>query len=276
MRKPDFVGIGAPRTGTTWLFEMLKSHPEIQIPSKKALNFFNEHFDRGESWYFEQFDSFKEKVVGEISPLYFGHSHLAERLFNSVPQTKLILIVREPVERLKSHVKLINTLREKNASVEERVKELPLLLEHGLYFKHIQEILKYFSEDQLLILSNKEIGTNPKMVYGKVVEFLNVDTAIIPSRLREKVGFNITPKYKILERMRKSVHGFLTRNGMANVIWFLKRKGLSAMLRRFNSFNENSSTQKEANVEDLSGYHSFYEEDLSQFEKKFSIKLKSS
>lgn len=276
MRQPDFVGIGAPRTGTTWLFEMLKEHPEVEIPSEKAVNFFNANYEKGKDWYYDHFSAFKQKVVGEISPLYFGNSFLGERLHETAPDAKLILITRDPIERLSSHVKLIDTLSGNQKSASERVKEHPLLLEHGLYYKHLKELLKFYDRDKILVVSYKEISNDAPSAYARVTKFLDVDISYRPKGLNEKVGFNISPKYKWLESMRKSVHNFLTRNGLSNIIWYLKKKGLTKMLRRF---NDSSKDQPVAQVkqakESMELFHDFYKEDLASFEQEFNLNIRN-
>lgn len=272
-RKPDFIGIGAPRTGTTWLFEVLKSHPDIQIPSKKAINFFNEYFDKGTEWYFNHFGNYSEKSVGEISPLYFGHSNLAERLYSVVPDAKLILIVRDPVERLKSHVTLINTLRGQEKTISDRVKELPLLLEHGLYFKHIKEILEYFPREHLLILPFSEIAQNPDRIYNEVLHFLCLSTDFRPSKLNEKVGYNITPKSRALESLRKSVHQFLIKNGMDNVVWFIKKRGLSSVIRKLNASKAQDTSGLLSSSESTDDLYDYYREDVESMSREFGLNL---
>ncbi len=276
MREPDFVCIGAPRTGTTWLFEMLKAHPEVDIPAQKSLNYFNDNYNKGKEWYFNNFANLNEKVVGEISPLYFGNSFLPERLYETVPNAKLIVIAREPVERLISHVKLINTLRGNEASVQERVFNNPLLLEHGLYHKHLLELLEFYDRSKILLISHEKIAKQPLEVYSLVTKFLVVNDEYIPDFLNEKIGFNISPKYKWLESMRKSLHNFLTRNGLSNIIWYLKKKGLTKILRRFNDSSKDQPVSKAMqSKESMDQFHDFYKEDLALFELEFNLKIRN-
>lgn len=271
MRTPDFIGIGAPRCGTTWLFEMLKSHPEIDLPDQKALNFFNEYYSHGKDWYLRQFENLSGKAIGEISPLYFANDELARRMKEVVPNAKLILIARDPIDRLKSAHKLINTLRGKEVSLEERIRQSPALLEQGLYYKWTKDILKYFDEDQLLVLSFKEISNDPESAYCKVLTYLGVDSSFMPKRLSEKIGYNIEPKNKTIEKLRQKMYRLLVGNGMAKLIWLFKKTGIAGWLRKTN--NQKSSHNIKEDSSALNKYLEFYREDVQAFEKYFRLSI---
>src|SRR4051812_32958483 len=103
MALPTFLGIGVPRAGTTWLHELLSSHPEVYVPvRRKELSFFNLYYDRGTRWYQKFFPSEAEadryRALGEITPYYFYGPECPERIAR-LGVGKLLLILRHPVER---------------------------------------------------------------------------------------------------------------------------------------------------------------------------------
>ena len=66
MKRPNLVGCGAGKSGTTSLFQYLNQHPDIFMTKDKEVHFFSHYFDKGESWYYDHFDdSHNEKVIGE-------------------------------------------------------------------------------------------------------------------------------------------------------------------------------------------------------------------
>lgn len=106
-RLPDFLVIGAQKAGTTWLRELLRTHPDVFMPPKE-LHFFDhpENFARGIEWYAEHFrDAGEGQVVGEKTPNYLylperpGMDDGARRLHDALPEARLIAILRDPVKR---------------------------------------------------------------------------------------------------------------------------------------------------------------------------------
>lgn len=101
-KAPNFIIIGASKCGTTFLYKYLNYHPQILLANKKELRFFDEHFQRGHEWYLAQFPSFgdrSELLTGEASPSYLFSHHVAQRIKDFASQTKLFVMLRNPVER---------------------------------------------------------------------------------------------------------------------------------------------------------------------------------
>ncbi|MGD9211988.1 MAG: sulfotransferase, partial [Desulfobacteraceae bacterium] len=119
-RKPDFLIIGAQKSGTTWLWRMIDQHPQTALPQKKEIHYFggSENYRQGKQWYYEHFaDIDKSKITGEASTTYlfdfvpFWHNpsddllmdnslpSLPELINNELPDVKIIAILRNPVRR---------------------------------------------------------------------------------------------------------------------------------------------------------------------------------
>ena len=101
-RLPDFLIIGAKKCGTTWLRVMLSRHPDVAVPSTGELHFFNDpnRFDRGADWYADQFPDLEAGAVcGESTPNYFDTIDVAARVRSVVPEVRLVVVFRDPVER---------------------------------------------------------------------------------------------------------------------------------------------------------------------------------
>ncbi|MET0607965.1 MAG: sulfotransferase domain-containing protein, partial [Gaiellaceae bacterium] len=99
---PDFLVLGAQKAGTTALYEYLRRHPQISGPSWKEVSFFDRHWARGESWYRGNFPNVartRGKHVGEASPSYVFHPLAPRRVQEVVPEARLIVLVRNPVDR---------------------------------------------------------------------------------------------------------------------------------------------------------------------------------
>src|ERR1700741_5475445 len=103
---PSFFVIGPPRTGTSWLHQVLGQH--IILPDEvKETRFFDTHFHRGMDWYRAHFrPSDKNAIAGEVAPTYFISSLARERLARPVPEARIVCIFRDPVERIFSHYRV--------------------------------------------------------------------------------------------------------------------------------------------------------------------------
>jgi hypothetical protein len=115
LRLPDFIGVGPPRTGTTWLDGLLRGRTCLPAGHEtrffdgrynlgKETEFFSQNYDRGIEWYAAHFDHCSPAMpAGEFSPLYFASAVVRDRVAAHIPQCKVICTLREPVERLYSH-----------------------------------------------------------------------------------------------------------------------------------------------------------------------------
>ena len=108
--KPDFYIIGFAKCGTTSLFEYLISHPNIHPPKGKEIDFFDRLYSRGINWYKVGFpftiQKFIEKVffrkkflTGEATPRYIEHPHAINRIKQTTPNAKFIILLRNPIDR---------------------------------------------------------------------------------------------------------------------------------------------------------------------------------
>lgn len=103
MRLPDFVLVGAPRSGTTTLASHLQEHPGVFIP-RKELHFFDLNWARGVEWYSHQFSSARAgQITGEGTPMYMSDYRAMHRLCRTAPSATLIAILRDPADRAHSH-----------------------------------------------------------------------------------------------------------------------------------------------------------------------------
>jgi hypothetical protein len=104
MPLPTFVIAGAQKCGTSSLSATLRRHPEIFMAKPKELHFFDWHFDRGVSWYEEQFSpAAQHRQLGEATPSYLYSAEARTRIAETLPDTRLVAILRDPVKRAYSH-----------------------------------------------------------------------------------------------------------------------------------------------------------------------------
>ena len=115
---PKFLGIGAPKAGTTWLHHNLAAHPDLYLPPEKELHYFTVALHRGMRWYSSRFEDAGARIPGEITPGYIALNQRRIALVRDLmPDCRLILIMRNPVDRAWSHA-VMKLARREGRTVE--------------------------------------------------------------------------------------------------------------------------------------------------------------
>lgn len=199
---PNFIGIGAPRCGTTWLHKQLKEHPEVFVPRKKEINYFDQNYEKGISWYEAFFDnSLGKKAIGEFSPDYISVENVPARIKKDLGNVRLILMLRNPVERAYSHYWNMITRRELEIDPDTPFHVLadmePRVIKQGFYFKMLQNFLTVFPSEEILILFHEDLKSSPAEVWIKVCRFLDVDESFRSDWLHQNVNTSQSKNVKI-------------------------------------------------------------------------------
>jgi len=178
---PNVIVIGAPKSGTTSLHENLRLHPQIFMSREKELRFFMEEFNwhRGVAWYRSHF-SHKAVVRGESSvgySIYPMYRKVPERMHRIVPKTRLIYLLRDPIDRIVSHyIHLVAEGREARpfeAAVTEPGHNRYIAA--SCYFMQIERYLRFYPLSRFLILTLEDLHRDPTGVMQKAFAFLRVD-----------------------------------------------------------------------------------------------------
>ena len=181
---PNLIVVGAAKCGTTSLHEYLDEHPEISMSAEKELHFFVEEksWGRGLEWYESQFDP-AAPVRGESSPGYTAfplYGGVPERMARTIPDAKLVYLVRDPVERIVSHYthRTVNwpdmgTLED--ALADAHIREW--LVTPSYYGLQLEQYLAHFPAEQILVLDSDELRSSRQEVLARVFAFLGVDAS---------------------------------------------------------------------------------------------------
>jgi hypothetical protein len=172
--------IGAQKCGTSGLHYYLGLHSEIAMSRPKELNFFirERNWDRGIDWYRRHFDP-RSRVRGESSPNYTTYPHhqgIPERMHRVVPDVKLILLVRDPIERIAAQwVHNYAKRREKGDLAATLAHPETTYLLRSRYHMQLSRFLEHYALSQVLVLDQDDLRHRRRQTLRRVFEFLGVD-----------------------------------------------------------------------------------------------------
>ncbi len=215
---PDFLYIGTSKAGSTWIFKALSWHPQIYMYSGKNLGFFSSHFDNGWEWYLSNFHPEPQhKVVGEVSHSYLTSEAACERIHEFLPDVKLLVCLREPVQRTFSDYLDGIKNGKLHGSLEEELERTPSLINKSRYGTHIARYLERFDRDQIHIARFDELVSAPDRYAAKIFEFLGVDVLEIPESLQRKVLPAGTPRVRSIAMGAKRLSKMAGRIGLSGL-----------------------------------------------------------
>ena len=188
---PNFLGIGVPRAATTWLFNCLREHPEIFMPEQKELHFFDKHFENGITYYADYFaKGIGCKAAGEITPNYLACKLCPERISKLIPNAKMIVIFRNPIEMTSSFYRKFLYPATK-VSFERTVEKEAWLLKWGHYWEHLDRYFKCFPRENFRIFLYEDVLNDGLGVVQDIFRFLGVNAAFVPKWIDKST--NISP-----------------------------------------------------------------------------------
>ena len=177
---PNLIVIGAQKCGTSVLHYYLSLHPEVSMSNPKELNFFiaERNYSRGLEWYSRHFDP-SARCRGEASPNYTAypqHLGVPERMAAAVPDARLVYIVRDPIERITAHwIHNYAKRREKGDLRTTLLHPNTSYVTRSKYHMQLARFLEHFSEEQILVLDQRDLRDDRRPTLRRLFEFVGVD-----------------------------------------------------------------------------------------------------
>jgi hypothetical protein len=221
MSQINFIGIGAPKCGTTWLSAQLEAHPQIGFAPDKEVYYFADTilrrladkelrcFKRGDGWYHEQFPAAAGAVScrGEFCPAYLYSEEAAARIAAYRSNIKLLLCLRPPVEMIYSwYWYNRNAVVASLPETFEQLMENPFLRDLGCFARHLKPYVERFPAKNILVVQFDAIRRAPELVRRRLYEFLNVAADFKP---QEEAGKNAAraPRFPFLQSSAQRLYG---------------------------------------------------------------------
>jgi Sulfotransferase domain len=254
----DFIGIGAQKSGTSWAYTCLYDHPEVCAPIKEIHFFSRPRWSEGREWYERHFNTCGAgKLRGEFSTSYLYSKEAPERIHSYCPNTKLIAILRNPIDRSFSQYRNAIKAGEipEATPFEEYLTREPSALEQGLYHEQLVRYDALFPKEQMLVLIYEDIRKDPVLFMKRIYEFLAVDTSFVSSMVYEEINVARTPKYVFIDRLMHHMSEMLRKIGFDRFVHLVRKSGLPNLFRSLNTKpKEKSSHTKSFNRAPLVTY----------------------
>lgn len=281
MNRPHFLIIGAQKCGTTWLWDMLKQHPGTDLGMEKEIYYFSsaENYRKGREWYYGHFKGLDAaKIIGEASTDYFYDRPLLEHLFtdtslpsipelvkSELPDAKILLILRDPVQRyISAYLHHLQSRRfSPRTGLLEATEKLPIarMIERGYYARYLSLWKKYFPEDQMhCMVFEEDILRQPERSISEVYAFLGLDGAFNPPDLKMSKNKGWGWTHLLLNYYLGPWYGFLYRG--------LRKMKLDSWLTRLDIVKH-----PRFKSEDISTLREFYLPEKVELETMLNRKL---
>ncbi|EDX74552.1 Sulfotransferase domain superfamily [Coleofasciculus chthonoplastes PCC 7420] len=199
--KLNFIIIGAQKSGSTFVQEILSEHPEVFMVPKERPFFEDPDYGKMDFQEFEKLfaEVTTEKAVGMKRPSYYGKFEVPERLYRHFPNIKLILVLRNPIERsisayyhyMKDGFIPVKNIEEGmvkiiNGEYKNTYKRANEIIEFSFYYKHIMHYLKYFNINQIHITLFDNLKKDTLAEISSIFKFLEIDPNYKPKYLDKR------------------------------------------------------------------------------------------
>jgi hypothetical protein len=227
LRLPDFLYVGAAKSGSSWIYEVLRNHPEVYVPPAKDIQFFDKNYHRGINWYASFFaDVGATQKCGELSHDYFFDRAYAERIAEHIPQVKVLACLRNPAERIISHYHYARTVFVDHRETLESFSNSDKAVKGSDYLNNLRPFYELFPRENIRILFFDDLRNHPERFAADVYQFIGVDASFRAPNVLRPERVSRTSRTNWLSHRAYSTAQLLRRLGGQNIVGAFKRSPL--------------------------------------------------
>ncbi|MFC1550442.1 sulfotransferase domain-containing protein [Candidatus Neomarinimicrobiota bacterium] len=222
---PNFIIVGAPKCGTTSIWRYCSEHPDISMSKTKEPNYFSTNPGKLDlNQYKALFEnSNNETMIGEASTSYLRGQEAAKRINKFIPNCKIIIMLRDPLDRLYSAYLYWKRLGLYSFPVEKLIQKyidqqsiakIPKefnIISNGLYFEHVQRYFNLFGEENVFVGLFEDMRSEPTSFFHSLFSFLGVSTTIYTPDFSKKHNVGYDPVFPFYYRLIRIVVDFFRK-----------------------------------------------------------------
>mgnify|MGYP001253223458 CR=1 FL=1 len=270
MKVNTFI-VGAPKTGTTSLYYYLNQHTNVCMSSIKEPNFFsakevNSLFYKSQvvddiNEYHKLFSQNKKQIIGEASVSYLFFNEVPNRIYKYNPKAKIIILLRNPIERALSHYLMDFRLGFCSENFEDIIAQPEIFpqyyqqyLELGNYFLQLKRYLNVFNENQLSIVFYDDLKSNSQKVMKHIFSFLEIEFQDLDYSIQNSF---LSPSNIFVSELYKF-------NSLRKIVKSLFPEPFLSLVKSIFFSNNSKPTFSDSIIKQLNAY---YKSDIVELEK---------
>jgi len=213
---PSFFIIGPPRTGTSWLHQVLVKQTILPVSTKET-RFFDLHFHRGVDWYLAHYPRSRDvRPAGEVAPTYFASDEARKRISQVVPKARVVCVFRNPVDRVQSHYRLRRAYGMIPWTFEQALANDPELLESSRYATHLRSWRQMLGAERVLATAYDDLRDRPQAYMDQLADFLEIPRFALTQQETRRVHAS--------DAMTHPRNYYRTRSAAVLAEWFKARR----------------------------------------------------
>ena len=269
--KIDFIGIGAIKAATSWIYECLQEHPKIELAPKDQKDkvfFFKAKHNIEEFKKYKTYFNKRNILKGDFHAAYLTSPEIIDRAKEHNRDMKIVVCLRDPIERAYSEYRFLKFSRGAIwNNLEQGIQEDSRILEHGFYYKYLKDYFDVFPRENILVLIYEDIRKDPTKFIQRIYEFLEVNSDFIAPSMNTKVNLTSFKFTKLGGLIHKKIIKPLLKN--TKWAWKLKKSiFLKKLLFKFSEFySRKSKPAEEISPKTYEQLKNVYKQDIANLEK---------
>lgn len=268
--KANLMCIGAAKSGTTWLAEVLNQHPDIFIHPKKEIHYFN-HFHpitqkpninrkKGHSWYNELFkEGASKKIIADFSTSYLQKPSISSELKEYNSDVKVMVILRNPIDRaISDHHFLYSRGLIKEADLIEAFNKHKTIRDTGNYYSLLKPFYEDFNKERLRVFFFEQLK-EPDIFLDEICHFLTVECI--------KFDFSLVNQNKTKNVSSVFLHNSVTILKTGKIGQLIVRSGLGGFFNRFYDWNTTENGDYKVKTNQLDFLKNYYSTEIARLEE---------
>lgn len=227
LARPTFLYIGGDRCGSKSLHNIFRQHPDCFVPPIADPYFFDRHYDRGLEWYFSLFEEAPDavKAIGEFSHDYLHSDKAAARIATDLPDVKLLVTLRHPIERTFSSYVAAFSAGAIRGSFEEALRSSPMLIGNSLYADNLEPYFNHFPQTHIKVQFFEDLTEDPRAFAFEAFHFVGLpETDEI--NYGERLSQLSSSRFPLAGLLSRQAANALRRLGWVNLLGRLKHHRL--------------------------------------------------